>query len=158
MIVDMSIHHFDLLRYFTEQSHKRMFTVSYNPSWSQYRSDAAHSMIIVLDSCQVTYDASWCSLGLETSRAGTWRFDGTKGSLLWEDSNLYHIHTVKQNTVKQLIETNVSVKTSQDLVLEEFINAIVENREPECNISDNMKSLQMVFDAVESAKKCRSSV
>ncbi|WP_027085482.1 Gfo/Idh/MocA family protein [Cohnella panacarvi] len=158
MIIDMSIHHFDLLRYFTEQLPKSISTVSYNPSWSPYKSDAAHSMIIVLDSCQVTYDASWCSVGLETSRAGTWRFDGRKGSLLWEDSSLYHIHTVNQITVKQLIDNSVSTQSSQDLVLEEFIQSIVENLEPECNIFDNIKSLQMVFDAVESAKRTKATI
>ncbi len=37
-------------------------------------------------------------------------------------------------------------------MLDEFFAAIKEDRQPECNARDNLKSLAMVFAAIESSK------
>jgi predicted dehydrogenase len=40
-------------------------------------------------------------------------------------------------------------------LLVEFLTALKENRQPECNAEDNLKSMGMVFAAVKSAKEKR---
>ena len=40
-------------------------------------------------------------------------------------------------------------------ILNELFAAIDEDREPECSIADNMKSLSMVFAAIQSTKEKR---
>ncbi len=43
----------------------------------------------------------------------------------------------------------------QDAVLLEFLTAVSEGRQPECNGRDNPRSLALVFAAVKSAKENR---
>ena len=45
--------------------------------------------------------------------------------------------------------------TGQDALLAEFVAAVNEGREPECSGQDNLKSLAMVFAAIQSSKEER---
>lgn len=153
MIIDMSIHHFDLMRYFTKSNPTSIYTRSFNPKWSQYSGDAAHSMIIEFDNLHVNYSASWCAIGPQTHRAGIWCFDGGKGTITWdgmEDLCFYNHNSSVDNKSLPLVNME---STAQDYSLNEFISAIKNDREPECSIQDNIQSLAMVFGAAESARR-----
>jgi predicted dehydrogenase len=43
----------------------------------------------------------------------------------------------------------------QDACLAEFLDAVADGREPECNGADNLRSLAIVFAAIRSAEECR---
>ncbi|MEL7236042.1 MAG: Gfo/Idh/MocA family oxidoreductase, partial [Chloroflexota bacterium] len=46
LIIDMAIHHFDMMRFFLDSNPARIFATSWNPPWSWYRGDASAT-----DSC-----------------------------------------------------------------------------------------------------------
>lgn len=153
MIMDMSIHHFDLMRYFTKANPISITTRSYNPSWSQYIGDAAHSMIIEFDDFHINYTGSWCALGPHTNRAGHWQIDGSKGSLTWDGMDSVYI-TKTEDTIETEILPLIDLKyKAQEYSLTEFVESIKNNREPVCSINDNITSFAMVFCAIESAKR-----
>ena len=79
--------------------------------------------------------------------------DGDKGALSWEDNSLFysHEHRVDSNTRRE-IALDPLPSIGQFAVLDEFLAAIRENREPECSANDNLRTLQMAFGAVDSAK------
>jgi predicted dehydrogenase len=49
----------------------------------------------------------------------------------------------------------VEVRPAHQAILDEFFSAIKEDRQPECNAQDNLKSLAMVFAAIQSTKEGR---
>jgi predicted dehydrogenase len=48
-----------------------------------------------------------------------------------------------------------NVPRVEQAMLDEFFAAIKEDRQPECNAEDNLKSLAMVFGAIQSSKEKR---
>ena len=57
--------------------------------------------------------------------------------------------------VREQVDLDEPATGELNPVLCEFLAALDEDREPECNASDNLKSMAMVFGAVKSAKEGR---
>jgi predicted dehydrogenase len=80
LIIDMAIHHFDLMRFFLESEPVSVFGRSWNPPWSWYKGDASASVSLQFaNGVRVAYNGSWCSTGQETPWNANWRFECERG-------------------------------------------------------------------------------
>ena len=150
LLIDMAIHHFDLMRCVLGTDAVRLRVTSWRPEWSWFDHEPAFSMLIEMaDGTHVSYNGSWVSQGFETTWNGTWRIECSKGAMLWEDDALYLSDGPTGRIEAELEEMPL---VSQDYSLHEFATAIREGRQPETSGADNLKSLAMVFAAVDSAK------
>jgi predicted dehydrogenase len=106
------------------------------------------------------YRGSWCAEGANTSWESAWRIVGTKGTLTWDGADDFAAKAVSGDSGFFRELTSIEVPDPVDLdqthghasVLAEFLDAIEEGRPPETASNDNIKSLAMVFAAIESAK------
>lgn len=151
LLIDMAIHHFDLMRCVLGTDAVRVRVTSWRPKWSWFDHEPTFSMVIEMaDGRHVSYNGSWVSQGFETTWNGTWRIECSKGAMLWEDDVLYLSDGQTGRVEAELVEMPL---VSQDYSLHEFAAAIREGRQPETSGADNLKSLAMVFAAVDSAKR-----
>jgi len=152
LLVDMAIHHFDLMRYITGENPVSIYAKSWNPYWSWFKGDASSHILIEFEkNIEVSYSGSWVSTGRETSWDGDWEIYGEKGTILWKEARIYVIRGKKTKEIKPI----KMKREERYLSLYEFYCALAENREPETSGRDNLHSLSMVFGAIESAKKKR---
>lgn len=148
LIIDMSIHHFDLMRFFLGSDPIRVFGRSWNPPWSWYKGDASAAVVLdFANGVTVSYDGSWCSQGRETDWNANWRFEGSQGVVAMVDSQVYTQLTGAEPT---LVETVPMTRTDQDYLLHEFYEAVTQGKPPVTTCQDNIKSLGIVFDVVQS--------
>jgi len=151
LLKDMSIHHFDLMRYITGKNPINVYAKSWNSTWSWFKGDASISIIMGFeDGIQINYFGSWTSIGKETSWDGDWKIYGEKGSLFWIDDKLEFVDSKGKSKNVKIVEMK---KEDRNMALFEFYNAIKEKREPETSGKDNIKSLEIVFKSLESIKK-----
>jgi len=162
LILDMAIHHFDLVRFFTKQDPVWVFAHEFNPAGSWYRGNASASCIFELTGGVIfTYRGSWCSEGCHTSWHGHWRLIGQKGTILYEqDQPPRGEKVVVPNgfmTQKAPVEvpTVTLEKRGQHGALAELMAWLRGGPVPQTVCTDNIKSLAMVFAAIESARKGR---
>lgn len=149
LLIDMAIHHFDLMRYITGENPVSIYTRSWNPFWSWFKGDAAANLSIEFTSdIQICYSGSWVSKGKETQWDGEWEIHGEKGTILWKEGRIYIITDGK---IQEIIPIKLD-REDRYLSLYEFYRAIKENREPETSGKDNLFSLSMVFKSISSAK------
>jgi predicted dehydrogenase len=108
-----------------------------------------------------SYRGSWCAEGLRTSWESAWRIVGTRGTLLWdgEDDIRAEIMTAgRTGLFADCAPVAVPPLHPRDRVgghrgiVEDFVQAIRTGQPPETVGSENIKSLAMVFGAVESAE------
>ena len=157
LINDMMVHHFDLLRYVLNQDPVSVQAVTWNQPWGWHAGDACHSIVFRYESGLVaTHVANGAAVGSRTSYNGDWRIEGEKGSLDWNGDKLSysHLHRTDEMVDHQIIEQD-KVLPSEQAMLDEFFASIRDNRAPECGAGDNLKSLAMVFGAIQSAKEGR---
>ena len=153
-LTDMGVHHFDMMRYVLGMEPVSVRVESWNQPWGWHAGDASHVALFDFPGgIKAVHVAMGCTLGHATSWSGDWRIDGDKGALSWENDSIFYSHEHRiENKTRREIALDPLVSTGQLAVLNEFLTAIVEGREPECSAKDNLRSLQMAFGAVESAK------
>lgn len=161
LLLDMAIHTFDAARFMSGKVPEGVYCRETNPAGSWYRTGASASAIFDFsDNVTFTYRGSWCAEGANTSWESNWRFIGTKGTLIWDGADRFEAHQVagEEGFFRPLEPLSVPLVTDNALisghasVLISFIEAIRSGSRPETDGTDNIKSLAMVFSAIESAR------
>jgi predicted dehydrogenase len=155
VLVDMSIHHFDLLRFITGLNAVAVRGQAWNPPWSNYRGDCSSSMVFEMhNGCRAVYNASWCAKGSFCDWNGNWSIEGGRGTLTYDNGNilLHKMKSLYEIRTSKPVATKVIKKTGQAFVLDDFIRSIAEGRRPQTDVFDNIHSVSMVFAAVQAAR------
>lgn len=163
LILDMAIHQFDLARYFIGADPIAVYAKEFNPSGSWYRGDAAATCIFEMSNGIIfTFRGSWCAEGCHTSWNGNWRVIGNRGTLLYENDQAPVGQVVADNNEafhRTLQEVQVAESpleaTTMHGALREMLNYVRTGTVPQTECHDNIKSLAMVFAAMESSRKGR---
>jgi len=162
LILDMAIHHFDLARYFTGLDPATVYAHEFNPRGSWYRGDVAASCIFEMEGGAVfTYRGSWCAEGCHTSWNGDWRIIGEHGTLIYAGDQMPHGQVVAgdegfSRPLKDLKVPAPRLKyQGMHGSLREMLAFLRTGERPQTECHDNIKSLAMVFAAIESSKKAK---
>lgn len=155
LIVDMAIHHFDLMRWMLGCNPVTVFGRSWNPPWSRFDFDASASALFEFENkAVVSYNGSWESQGGDTSYNGNWRFDCEKGVLWMRDNMVYRgepeaWHKDYDAPLEPLVLDHMPY-AHQAYLLHEFYEAVTTGKAPATTGADNLYSLGMVFDMIAS--------
>jgi len=165
LLMDMAIHHLDLMRGVLGVEPTRVQGASSNPSWSTFKGNTAATLIFDSeDGAIVTYTGTLVPRGARTGWDGVWDIFGEDGSIHWDGDEVllrplawpflararrralkhewtgYHVKPIKLQDADRLGS------------LAEFRAAIRERREPETSGRDNIRSLALTIAAVESTR------
>ena len=165
LLLDRAIHTFDQARLLTGAEPVSVYCREWNPEGSWYDHDASAIAVFEMsDGLVFTYRGSWCAEGLNTSWESDWRVVGTRGSLTWDGGD----GMAAQKTAKrgaffaEMKDLEIPPMRKTDRVgghaglIREFIDCVQKGKQPETICTDNIKSLAMVFGAIESAEKGRA--
>ena len=164
LLLDMAIHTFDQARLLTGADPVSVYCREWNPEGSWYDHDASAIAVFEMsDGIVFTYRGSWCAEGLNTSWESDWRVVGTRGSLTWDGGD----GMAAQKTAKRgaffadMKDLEIPPMRKADRIgghaglIREFVDCVQKGKQPETICTDNIKSLAMVFGAIESAEKGR---
>lgn len=146
LLIDVSIHHMDMLRYLTGAEAETVYAETWTPSWAWYKGFSDADLFITMEKkIKVNYRGSLsCSENL-TGWLGSWRFEGEYGIIILEGNEI----TCIKNGNKTTTIVNEELDSRKQL-LEEFIHSLKENRPGETDITDNIKTYEIVHRAIES--------
>jgi predicted dehydrogenase len=107
------------------------------------------------------YRGSWCAEGLRTTWECDWRIVGTQGTVKWDGATGFQAQAVaepggfmsKMADLELPAYDNPARVGGHGGVIRDFVRCIQTGATPETIGSDNIKSLAMVFGAIESAEK-----
>ncbi len=84
LLLDMAIHHFDLMRFVLDQEPEIVNCYAWNPPWSNFTDPAAAIATITFDGgAVVAYNGSWVSTATPTTWAGVWQIECAEGTIEW---------------------------------------------------------------------------
>ncbi|MDB5563056.1 MAG: oxidoreductase [Hyphomicrobiales bacterium] len=161
LLLDMAIHTLDAARFMAGKTPLAVYCLQTNPTGSWYAHGAAANAIFEFsDDVVFNYRGSWCAEGANTSWESAWRVIGSKGTLLWDGGENFEARVAAGDTGFFHDLVPVEVPEPADIaqthghasVIADFLAAIETGRAPETAGSDNIKSLAMVFAAIESAR------
>jgi predicted dehydrogenase len=166
LLVDMAVHHFDLIRGILGIEPATVLARSSNPSWSALGGNASATVVLeTADGVPVTYTGSWAPRGRTTGWDGIWEIHGEEGSIRWQGDSVV-LGPLEWPPLAKLMRRalgrewrgrriDAAAVSEADRLgsLAEFSSAIREQREPETSARDNLRSLALTLAAVESARR-----
>ena len=157
LLSDMSIHHFDLMRYLLGQEPVELTCRAWNPPWSNFKGPAsAFATIGFNGGTVVSYRGSWVSPGPQTPWAGEWRMECAGGEISWTSRDNTGT-SADRVTVKPLGKRPRRLELPEDLAhrpsgaLHAFAKAVSTGEQPESSGRDNLGSIALTYATIEAA-------
>jgi predicted dehydrogenase len=161
LLLDMAVHTFDAVRFLTGADPIAVYCKEWNPAGSWYDHDASAVAVFEMSNGLIyTYRGSWCAEGLPTTWESDWRFIGQNGSVRWDGGAQLQAQVVAAAGGFQSSYRDIAVPlydgeddvAGHSSLIQEFVRCIQTGTEPGTAGTDNIKSLAMVFGAIESAE------
>jgi predicted dehydrogenase len=161
LLLDMAIHTFDAARLITRADPLAVYCHEWNPSnaWMAHGGSAI-AIFELSNNIVYSYHGSWCGEGRETTWEADWRIIGTKGTVTWDGATDMRAQVFAGRTegVRSVLTdipipplANPPVGLGHAGVIRDFVRCVREGDTPQTICADNVKSLAMVFGAIESA-------
>ncbi len=164
LIADMAIHTFDQARFIMNKRPVSVYCREYNPSWSWAKQNVAAVCIFEMeDGTLFNFNGSWCTNGLETSWDAEWNINFEKGSAFWDgERNIrYELPDLtarnSENNYIDVAVADVEIN-AHHACIEEMLGALKNGVRSQTDCRDNLHSIEMVYNAIESSKQGRTIV
>jgi predicted dehydrogenase len=157
LLVDMSIHHFDLLRLVLGREARWVEIEPLNPPGSRYRDPPAAFGLLAFDGIAVSYRGSWVSSGRRTPWGGEWRVQGSDGALEMatrgETPDVARLRSPAGRARRLDLPPVPAIDRAGALA--DFVRAVRTGAEPETSGRRNLATLALTLAAVRSATERR---
>jgi predicted dehydrogenase len=161
LLMDLGIHHFDLMRMIIGTPAQRVYCSAGSPSSSQFLDPSSGTAIIDFEGgVTVTWNGTWEAPGDETTYSGNWRLDCEKAEIHWTCRGDRDI-TLDGDSVRIIAEGRelssalpIGGLFGRAAGLKAFVAAATgDHLDPYLpQAADNVQSLALTIAAVESAK------
>ena len=165
LLHDMAIHTFDQARFLTGADPVSAYCQEFDLEGSWFDGDASAICIFEMTGGLVFCDrGSWSAEGARTSWEAAWRISGSGGTAIWDgESAPYAVQPEGDPRPGMLwrderrvdAEATWAGRPHHAGCLDEMLAALAEGRPAETDCHDNVKSIAMVFAAIESAREGR---
>ncbi len=158
LIIDMGIHHFDLIRFVCQLDALYVSGTSWNPPWSNYAGDCSGTALFEMSNgARVLYNGSWCAKGDFCDWNGNWHIECEKGTVTYRNGEIkvYHVPGLYKVEGERIEQPAPPRRTAQAYILDEFVRCAQSTARPATGATDNIRSIAMVFAAVESMQSGR---
>lgn len=155
LLVDMSIHHFDLIRAALGTDAAQVYAQTWHVPDGNFEYDAAVSAVITMtDGAVVTYTGNWATYSPETSWNGDWEIIGELGRISWTGGDWNEADITIQRWGDAAVPVPIAdlERAGQYGLVTDFVAAIESGTAPDTAAASNVQSLAIVFAAVESAE------
>ena len=160
LLLDRASHTFDAARFLAAADPVSVHCHGFNPARPWYRSDASAVATFEMTCGLVfTYRGPWYADGLPTAWGGSWPVIGGDGTAAWDGGDRVTAEAVvPDGPLKFLRGTGpafvelVPMALTGHAAVGTLADAVREGCRPETDCSDNIRSLAMVFAAVESGR------
>jgi len=174
-LMDMAIHHFDMMRYLLAQNAVRVTAQTWNPKVSNADGDMGAFVWVEFEGgARINYTGTFVAPGVDTGWNGRWVITGSKGTLVWnprddwgpirlfrQDADLsqyreQHFFTPLPEMWGEPVWAESIGATGHHYDLYHWRACIETGAEPETSGRDNLHTLALTLAAVRSANTGRT--
>lgn len=149
LLLDISVHHFDTIRFVTGLEAKSVDITTWDPAWSIYVSNSCATAELTMQSgVHVSYCASLCSYKSSTTWMGDWHIEGESG-MIEIRGNTLTLTTAEGAVFEDFPESDNSILSMLDQIAADF----AAGRTAENAIQNNLRSYRLAMRAIDSADR-----
>jgi predicted dehydrogenase len=156
MLVEGAVHHFDMLRNLSGSDCVSMAGWEWNPAWSSSRGEFCDLYVMRMNSgVAASYEGSGTAAGEQNSwHEELYRAECERGAVSVARDHVVRIHRVTRGAELGVEEVPALSPTYQGhlWLIDEFLTWLDGGPTPATVIDDNIKSVAMVFAAIEASR------
>lgn len=157
LLLEGSIHHFDMIRSLSKSNVKTVSGNTWNPRWSAFKGNSNALFTMEMENgVKAVYEGSSNAAGfINRWHQEYYRVECEKGSVVVDRGDrIVRVYTRSKNGTSQMEETIAlpALKTGHHLILSKFLEWIDGGPAPETDLEDNINSALVVFAAAEASK------
>jgi predicted dehydrogenase len=159
-LLDMAIHHVDLLRMITGKEIVEVDARSWPGPDGPFRHDpTAFGVLTLTGEIAFGYDGTWLAPAASTSWNGDWELVGATGRAFWNggvnDALRGRVTLERRDGASAPVALPRLPALDRLGVLHELRRAVAADEEPECSATDNLRSLAAVLALTRSSEERR---
>lgn len=157
MMLEQTIHHFDLIRYCYGREVESILCRTWNPPWSMYADDAnVHALLTLEGGVEINYFGTWA--GGWSQPGFEWRTDCAQGVLVQRElfSDLAYARTSDPALTSIPLAPAEAFYDDTAALLTQFLDALESGRPVPCPARDHLLTLALCFAGIESAETGRA--
>ncbi len=162
LLLEGSIHHFDMLRNLSGGDCESIMGLSWNPSWSSFDGNSSGLFLMQMSNgVKALYEGASSAAGI-TNRwhQELYRAECEKGSVIVDNDRT--VRLFRRSKTGQLITEELPLAeappTGHHRILDDFLNWLDGGDPPETGLQDNIKSSAMVFAAIDASAQVNRTV
>lgn len=152
LLIEGSIHHLDMLRYFSRSDCLFISGFEWNPDWSSSKGELNGLFVgEMMNGVKLLYEGSGVAAGKQAPWDNEYyRAECENGSLILDTDG--QLTFVQKGLPARSIKIREFEFTGHQYVLQSFLDWLDHDKVPDTNIEDNIKSTAMLFGAIKAAK------
>ncbi|MHB1134593.1 MAG: Gfo/Idh/MocA family protein [Chloroflexota bacterium] len=152
VLEDMSIHHFDLMRFFTGREVVEVYARGFRPDFSWFKGRPCAAAVLRLEGdLYANYFGSWVAPGTQTTVNGKVKVAGSAGALEFDTDIADAVLVSEGGRARRTVKGGLDFP-GLDRALAHFAHCLQSGQRPETDIRDNIKSLAVDLAALESSR------
>ena len=155
LLIDMAIHHLDLIRCVTGQNIVSVTAQSFRPAWSWFQHEPGLKILLALENGSTfSYSGDWTARGRSTGWNGQWRLQCAEGSIHLERDTLTLARSERwdKNPTEEPVALPALPYPERAGTLHLFAEAIRTGQPNELSGENNLWSYAAVMAGVQSAQ------
>ncbi len=153
LLVEGTVHHFDIMRSLTGSDAKTVHALTWNPAWSDFAGDSQGLILIEMESgVRVFYEgAKSNSTTLNTWGHDYWRAECEKATLILDNRKLCTMSDLSGEHKVVDVPLAEQPVWMNSWLAELFVNWVNGGETPPNSLDDNIQCAALLFAAIESA-------
>ncbi len=155
LLIEGAVHHFDMIRNLSGGDCRYLGGWEWNPDWSSSKGEfnALYTMQLT-NGVHATYEGS----GTAAAQQNNWhdeyyRVECERGSVVVDRDHIVRVHRLEDGRglqTEEIVPVPVRYQEHSD-VIDQFLTWLDGGAAPEATLEDNLKSVAMVFAAIEAS-------
>lgn len=156
LLLEVAIHHFDMLRFISGSNVKNVYARGWNPEWSDLVGVGSAFILMEFENgFKVNYSVTEKSVGFPTGYQADWIMQTDKGSVKWENDEPNKL-SMSIDAEGALVEDFYFPGKDRAGVLEDVKNQLAGKPGAVPSVFDNINSLAVSFAALKSIEEDRT--
>ena len=152
LLVEGSVHHFDMLRYLSGADCESLFGFGWNPEWSSFKHHSSGFYVMRMDNgTHGFYEGNSSAAGVTNCwHRECYRAEFEEGTVETVDENILHVYRTNQET--QTLEAPPMRWEGHNYLFDEFLNWLDGGPPSVTRVEQNIKSFAMVMAAMDTTR------
>jgi len=153
LLIEGAVHHFDMIRNLTGGDCETISGLGWNPSWSSFKGNSSGVYVMDMSNgSKACYEGNCSEAGASNSwYQELYRAECERGAVVLDADDV--VRVIRDGKSIESVPLVSADSHGHQTIIRDFLNWLDGGPEPETSVRDNIKSMAMIFAAIDASRE-----